>query len=280
MGMYRINRKILAPLFRLIILLAFTVLTLYPVIWMVSGSLKDQAEFYNNIWGIPSVFHFENYVRAWEWGALGEKYLNSIIVTFGFLALIIPANCCSGYVLARMEFKGRKFFYIFLLAGMMVPGGVLGMPTFTVALNLGLVNTLYGIILIYAGHGCAFGMFMMYQFYLTIPKSLEEAAMIDGSSRFGAFLRVILPLAVPGIMTQVIFSGLATWNEYFLGSLILRREEVKALPIGLLSFMSDTEIYYPQLFAALSITTLPIVIIYLFAQRTFIEGVTAGAVKG
>lgn len=211
------TKKIAGAALRLLVLLIMTVITLYPVIWMLSGSMKSDEEFYKNIWGLASAIRPENYVSAWVRGSLGGKYFNSVFVTALFLVIILPVNCCVAYVIARMQFRGRKFLYMFLLMGMMVPGGVLGMPTFSVALKLKLVDTLYGIALVYCGQAISFGMFLMRSFYISLPKSLEEAAMIDGCTRFRSFVHVILPLTIPGIMTQVVFSGLNTWNESLYG---------------------------------------------------------------
>ncbi len=274
------TKKMAGAALRLLVLLIMTVITLYPVIWMLSGSMKSDEEFYKNIWGLASAIRPENYASAWVRGALGSKYFNSVFVTALFLVIILPVNCCVAYVIARMQFRGRKFLYMFLLMGMMVPGGVLGMPTFSVALKLKLVDTLYGIALVYCGQAISFGMFLMRSFYISLPKSLEEAAMIDGCTRFRSFVHVILPLTIPGIMTQVVFSGLNTWNEYFMASIMLRTEDKRTLPLGIMTFVGEYNIYYPQLFAALCCATLPIIIVYLLAQKAFVEGLTAGAVKG
>ncbi len=273
-------KKILAAVPKWIILGFFLVITIYPVFWMVFGSLKSTSEFYLNIWGLPKTFLFENYINAWSRGQLGMKYINSILTTGLFLLIVIPVNSCAAYALARVRFRGRKLIYSFLLVGMMIPGGVLGMPTYTVALKLGLVNSIPGIALVYAGQAVSFGVFLMRAFYIGLPASLEEAAIIDGCNRFQSFLKIVVPLTLPGIMIQVVFSGLNTWNEYFLASLMLRSDEVKTLPLGIMSFVGEYSTDFPQMFAALTAATLPMIIIYLIAQKQFIAGLTAGATKG
>lgn len=273
-------KKILGGVPKWIILGFFLVITIYPVFWMVFGSLKSTSEFYLNIWGLPKTFLFENYINAWSRGQLGMKYINSILTTGLFLLIVIPVNSCAAYALARVRFRGRKLIYSFLLVGMMIPGGVLGMPTYTVALKLGLVNSIPGIALVYAGQAVSFGVFLMRAFYIGLPASLEEAAIIDGCNRFQSFLKIVVPLTLPGIMIQVVFSGLNTWNEYFLASLMLRSDEVKTLPLGIMSFVGEYSTDFPQMFAALTAATLPMIIIYLIAQKQFIAGLTAGATKG
>lgn len=274
------KKKLVPAAARFLILGFFIVITLYPVFWMIAGSLKSTSEFYQNIWGFPKSFVFSNYISAWQRGNLGGKYINSILTTGLFLLIVIPVNSCAAYVISRLRFRGRTLISTFLLVGMMVPGGVLGMPTYTVALKLGLINSIPGIALVYAGQNISFGVFMLRAFYVGLPVSLEEAAMIDGCTRFQSFLRVIMPLTKPGIMIQVIFSGLNIWNEYFLASLMLRTEDLKTLPLGLMSFVGEYATDFPQLFAALTAVTLPMIIVYLLAQKQFIRGLTAGSTKG
>ena len=262
------------------VLIFFLVITIYPVIWMIFGSLKDTSTFYLNIWGFPSDPVWKNYIGAWQYGDLGTKYLNTIIVTGVFLLILLPVNCCAAYTIARMNFRFKKAIYTFLLIGLMIPGGVLGMPTYSVALKLGLVNNLIGLSIVLAGQAISFGVFLLRAFFVSLPKSLEEAALIDGCNRFSAFAKIILPLIKPAIMIQIVFSGLNTWNEYFLSNLMLRTDALKTLPLGVIKFIGEYSTDYPQMFAALTISTLPMIIVYILAQKQFITGLTAGATKG
>lgn len=276
---YRVKRAAF-PAVGFLILMLFFVLSVYPVVWMFLGSLKGANEFYTNIWGIAESPQWRNFAEAWTSGKMGEKFLNSVIVTAGSLILLIPINSCAAYVLGRLEFKGRRTIYAFLLVGIMIPGGVLGIPTFTVALHLGLNNTHLGLILVYVAQSIAMGVFIMRSFFISLPKELEEAALIDGCTPFGSFLRVILPLAKPGVMTQIIFNGLTIWNEYFMANIMLTDASKLTLPLSIANFVGQHTTNYPVLFAALSIATLPVITIYVLAQKGFIEGVSAGAVKG
>ena len=276
---HRIKKKLPQAVWFLIVLFFF-LLTVYPVIWMFCGSLKGPNEFYTNVWGLPSDPQWQNFADAWKNGAMGEKFCNSLIVTLGSLLLLIPINSCAAYAIGRLHFRGRRLIYGFLLMGIMIPSGVLGIPTFTVALRMGLNNTHLGLILIYVGQSIAMGVFIMRSFFISLPKELEEAAMIDGCTPFGSFLRVILPLASPGVMTQIIFNGLTIWNEYFMANIMLTKAEKLTLPLSIANFVGQHTTNYPVLFAALTIVTLPVVITYVLAQKGFIEGVSAGAVRG
>ncbi|MDE6995093.1 MAG: carbohydrate ABC transporter permease [Lachnospiraceae bacterium] len=263
-----------------LLMAVFLIITVYPIIWMLAGALKGENEFYSNIWGLPSSPQWENYAAAWKKAGMGRKYLNSILTTAGTLCLLIPVNCCAAYALARVNFRGKRAILNYLLLGIMMPAGVLAMPVFTVVNELGLINTRIGLTLVYTAQSIAFGMYIMRGFFISLPKSLEEAAMIDGCTRFQSFLHIILPLAVPGLVTQVIFSGLSVWNEYIRASLIIRTPELQTLPLGMVAFSTLENNNYPQMFAALSMATLPMVLVYLLCQKAFQKGVTAGAVKG
>lgn len=258
----------------------FLIITLYPIFWLLNGSLKTETEFFSNVWGISADPQFGNYASAWLRADFSTKYLNSVITTFSFLCILIPINCCAGYALARVDFRGRNFIYPFLLLGIVMPAGVLAMPTFNVVNEMGLLNTRSGLVLVYVAQAISFGMFLMRSFFISLPRSLEEAATIDGCSRFQAFLKVMLPLAIPGITTQIIFSGLAVWNEYLRANLLIRSPELQTIPLGMASFANQDNVNYPEMFAALIMAIIPVVLIYFLLQKTFVKGVTAGSVKG
>jgi ABC-type glycerol-3-phosphate transport system permease component len=274
------TKKLVSKVVWAVILLFFFVITVYPIIWMLAGSLKDPSEFYKNIWGFSKNPQFSNYLTAWKNGNMGQKFINSIIVTAGSLLVLIPVNSFAAYAIARLKFKFRKSIYMLLLLGIMIPSGVLGIPTFSVALKLGLTNSRFGLIMVYAAQSIAMGVFIMRSFFISLPKELEEAAMIDGCTRFKSFTHIILPLAMAGVATQVVFNGLTIWNEYFMANIMINNPNLHTLPLVIANFKGQHNIEFPVLFAALSIVTIPVVIVYIFAQKSFIEGVSAGAVKG
>lgn len=276
---YRLVRILGIAVSGLIVIFFFSIMV-YPVIWMFIGSLKNTTEFYSNIWGLPSKPEFANYTSAWIEGGLGQKYLNSLLITSGSLVLVIAVNCCASYAIARIRFRLKTVIYLFLLSGIMMPSGVLGIPTFSVALKMGLNNTRGGLILVYAAQSIAMGVFIMRSFFISLPRSLEEAAMIDGCTKLGGFIRVILPLAKAGIMTQVVFSGLSIWNEYFMANIMINRPSLHTLPLAVANFVGQHSVNYPVLFALLSLVTIPVITVYVVAQKSFVEGVTAGSVKG
>lgn len=256
------------------------VVTGYPLLWMLFGSLKDAGSFYDNIWGIGFPLKFSNYVDAWNAADLGQKFVNSIVVTAGALLLVLAISSMAGYAIARVKYRMRWLTFGVVMLGIMVPFGVIAMPVFTVVSELGLLNSRIGLILVYTAQALPLGTFLMFSFFLQIPKELEEAAYIDGSTPFGAFWRVILPLARPGLLTQVIFSGTTIWNEYFMASILITKQDLQTLPVGLVTFTSRFTTDFPQLFAALVMVSAPLIILFLLAQKWFIAGLSAGAVKG
>lgn len=263
-----------------VILLIMVIICIYPIVWMFFGSMKDKAEFYTNIWGLPKQIHLDNYIAAWKNADLGRRFINSLIVTLGAMCIMIPVTSCAAYVVARLNFKGKNLIYMYLLLGIMIPAGVLGIPTFTVAMKMGLLNSHFGLMLIYAAQNIAMGMFIMRGFFISLPRELEEAAMIDGCSRFGCFVRIIVPLARAGVATQVIFNGLTIWNDYFMANIMITKDELRTLPLSIANFVGKHSTNYPELFAMLTMATIPVIIVFVLSQKSFIEGVAAGAVKG
>jgi ABC-type glycerol-3-phosphate transport system permease component len=262
-----------------IILIGIILMTVYPLFWMLSCSLKDTQEFYRNIWGLPEVWKWSNFTEAWRRADLGNKYINSILITTVTLLIVIPMVGCAAYAIARLNFRLKRAVYIYLLLGLCIPTGVLAIPIFVTAMSYGLTNTYAGMMLFGAAQCMAFGTFLLRSFFISLPKSLEEAAMIDGCTRFQSFVKVILPLAKPGIMTLIVFDGITIWNEYLLSTVLLHKPEMMTLPVGMKAFVDKYVTDYPELFAGLMMVAVPMLILYFFAQRSFIEGMTAGSVK-
>lgn len=266
--------------FSYLVMAAVVIITVYPVIWMLFGSLKSDTEFYSNIWGWPRDPVWQNYVSAWVNADMGVRFLNSIITTVGTLAVVLPFISMAAYAFAKLKFPGHNLLFYFFLLSLMIPQGVTAIPIFSVIIKLGLQNTRLSLILVFSAQALGFGIFLMRAFFVSLPKELEEAAMIDGCTPVGAFFRVILPLAKPGLATMVVFSGMAAWNDYFMSSILIRNSKLMTLPLGLVNYIGQHITNYPQLFAMLSIVTVPIVIAYILGQKQFISGLTAGAVKG
>jgi ABC-type glycerol-3-phosphate transport system permease component len=263
-----------------VIMAVMVVLTVYPLIWMAMGGFKSGSEFYQNIWGIPATLDFANFGYAWTEANLAQKFLNSILVTVGTMVLTLPITSMAGYALAKIRFRGRGIAYIVILLGIMVPYGVIAIPVFTVIVDLHLLNTLLGLVLVYTANAIPLGVFLMYSFFESIPDELEEAAMIDGATRFGAFRRVVLPLAAPGLLAAALYAFTQAWNEFLYALVFITDVRLRTLPVGLSTFITGDVYGWGYLMAGAVLTTLPVIAAYVYLQRYMVEGLTAGSVKG
>lgn len=253
--------------------------TLYPLLWVLFGSLKSKNELINNIWGAPINPVLDNYFTAWQMAEMGTRILNSVTVTvLSLLILVIVVTPCS-YALARVPFRGRNIITGIVVGSMLVPPQVLAIPLFLVARDLGIINSLVGISFIYAASVMPLSIFIMRSFFKSLPDELEDAALVDGAGRITLLVKIMLPLARPGMALIIIFGFIEVWNDFFLAFLLLRQPAVQTIPLGLVNFFQQYDSLWNLYFAALMITTLPVIIIFLLMQRQFIAGLTAGAVK-
>lgn len=254
--------------------------TIYPLFWVLSGSLKTKNEIITNVWGPPAGLEFGNYAEAWKMAGMGMRIVNSVSITAAALVVLVAAATPCAYALARLRFRGRGVVTAAIVAAMFVPPQVMAIPLFMVARDLGLINNRLGVAVIYAASSLPLSVFILRSFFLTLPADLEDAARVDGASRFQVLLHIMLPLIRPGVALVLIFGFIEIWNDFFLAFLLLRKPELQTIPLGLVSFFQQYDSLWNLYFAALMITTLPVIIVFLLMQRQFIAGLTAGAVKG
>lgn len=263
-----------------VMLIAISIVTIYPLIWMLMGSLKSSEEFYANAWALPTRPSWSNYEEAWTVSKLGLAFLNSAWVTTVTTVILVLMSAMAAYAFARFQFPLKQFWFWTFLISMMVPTAVLIIPTFIVVKQFGMLDTLNSLILTYTAGGIAFGIFLMRAYFWGIPRELEEAALLDGASRFRVFWQIVLPLARPGLATLVIWHGLGSWNDFFVASILVRSPETRTWPLAIVAFVFERSTSWELMFAALSMATVPIIVLYIFTQRQFIQGLAAGAVKG
>ncbi|WP_292566231.1 carbohydrate ABC transporter permease [Mesorhizobium sp.] len=253
--------------------------TLYPLIWVLFGSFKSKEEVITNVWGPPTQLLWSNYAEAWTISGMGARIFNSASITAGALLLLVLAATPAAYALSRIRFRGRNVVIAFIVAAMLVPPQVMAIPLFMTARDLGLVNSRVGIAIIHAASTLPLSIFIMRSFFLTLPMELEDAARMDGASRLQTLWHVMLPLIRPGIALVTIFAFIEIWNDFFLAFLLLREPSVQTIPLGLVAFFQQYGSMWNLYFAALTLTTLPVIAVFLLMQRHFIAGLTAGAVK-
>jgi N-acetylglucosamine transport system permease protein len=274
------------PVARLItygLLLLWTIAVVYPLVWTLFGSLKDNPQFMlKQPWALPEFpLLWENFTYVWGRYGFHSYFANSILVTVGSILLSLLLSATTAYVLARFAIKGGQVLYYLYLSAMMIPM-ILGLiPLFFLLNDMGLINRIPGLILVYTASALPFGIFVLVSFFKTLPKELEEAAYIDGAGYARTFWSVMLPLARSGLISVGIMNGLNIWNEYILGSVLVNKPDLYTLPIGLAVMQNEMQYRteWGPLFAGLLMSIVPVLIIYVIFQRQIAEGVTAGAVK-
>jgi len=262
-----------------LILLLLTLASIFPLIWMILTSLKDRSETYSpNV--IPSKPSLAAYQFLWSQMHVGQYLWNSVRVTSVTVGAVVILASLAGYAFARIDFPGKQTIFLLLLSTLMLPGAVLIIPLFLQLSDMHLIDSQLGLILAYIGGGLPFAMFLMRSFFTTVPGELVDAGRMDGASEFGIFLRIMLPLARPGIATITIFQFMDTWNEFIFAATFLHSPTQRTLQPALFALVGRYSTNWPVLTAALTVSIIPIVTVYLILQKQFVTGLTAGAIKG
>jgi raffinose/stachyose/melibiose transport system permease protein len=264
--------------FGYVILGTFSLIALLPLAGIVLTSLQDQANL--NAFGSFDGIHLGNFSAAWNDGHFGSYLKSSAIVTVTVVVVAGFLSILSGYAFGMMRFRGSQvLFYVFLL-GLMVPMEAMIVPLYYDFRDLGLTDTYWGLILPQIGLSVAFGTFWMRAFFRGVPRSLVEAARIDGASTWFTLWRVLLPLARPAVLTMTVLLFMWTWNEFLLALVMVTQEGLRTAPLGLSFFQGRNTSNLTLLAAGSVIVATPVVILYVFLQRHFIRGMLSGAVKG
>lgn len=269
-----------------IILITVSLLSIFPFIWLISTSLKGGGE---NIFAYPPViipkdFTWDNYVGVWKRVNFIGYFINSMIVAGGTVLLNLILSSLAGYPLARMEFRGKKISFFAILATIMVPFQAIMLPVYLITLKLHLTDNIsdlagyLGMILPFAVS--AFGIFLMRQAFMGIPREMEEAAIIDGCNVFQVFLKVLLPMVKPSLAVLAIFTFIGSWGEFLWPSIVLTKESLYTLPVGVNNLQGMFSSNWRYIAAGSILSTIPILIFFLAMQRYFISGENEGAVKG
>jgi ABC-type glycerol-3-phosphate transport system permease component len=256
-----------------------TVVVLFPIYFMIVSSFKTQAEYIVNKWGLPQALLLDNFVTALAGTEFFRRFANSTILMVGAVVLSSVIACLAAFAFARMKFAGKRFLFNLILSLMVVPPVVMVVPLFVSMVRWGMINTYQGTILIYTGLLLPFSIYMMTNFFETIPHEIIEAARMDGCSTLGVFWQIMMPLAAPAVITMVVVNALWVWNELLIALVFLQKDELKTLMVGISALRSRNYVNIPATMAGMAIATIPIVIIYLLGQRYFIRGLTSGAVK-
>lgn len=262
----------------------FVLLAIAPILWMVLTSLMTQGDIVTGKVAAPT--HFENYVEMWQNINFFQYFKNSIIVCSATTFVALSIATLAGYAVSRFKFPGSGIFGATVLATQMVPGIMFLLPLYLMfikiqdMLGIKIINTYYGIVIVYSAFFIPFSIWILRGFFASIPTELEEAAIIDGCSKIGAFVRVILPVARVGLIATGIYIFLMAWDELLFAWALTTSSEVATIPVGIRLYVGNYQNRYDLLMAAGCVTTTPVLLIFFGLQKYFITGMTAGAVKG
>ncbi len=249
----------------------------YPTVWMVLSAFKSNREIFRQPFGLPATWRWENLFEAWDKGNLGQLYLNSLFVTIIAVALCVGAATAAAFAFTRLEFPGRRLYYRLLLIGLLLPPPTVAIPLFTQLRDMGLLNTPWALILPGAAWSLSLTVFLMRSYFNSVRPDMEEAARIDGANIWQIFTSISVPMVWPAMLTMIILNTINIWNELLFALLFIVDEDKRTLPVGLVRFYGYHSTDYALVFAALTITTLPILILYFILQRHVIAGLSATA---
>jgi ABC-type glycerol-3-phosphate transport system permease component len=261
------------------ILIIFSILSIYPVYYMAVTAFKTRPDWLHNQFGLPSPFTFQNITDALIKGQIPLWFGNSVIVTIASLIVTTSVSALAAYAIARFRFPGRTFYFNMMIALMVIPPAVLILPLFVLMVNINLINKLPSVIIIYSGLLIPFSVYLLVSFFRSLPSELFDAASIDGCNNLDIFWRISLPLSTPALVTLIVVNALFVWNELLIALVFLQDQSHKTLMPGLTLFKGHFTVNEPLIMAGTLIATIPMVLLYLFGQRLFVEGLVAGAVK-
>ncbi len=256
-------------------------ISLFPFIWMAISSIKTLGELYTippSWW--PAAPTLDNYYTVLFKSNIPRYFLNSVIISVGATGLALILAIFASYGFARFEFRGKAALQSFVLVGQLMPTAAIIVPLFITLRVLGLVNTFWGLILVYMIITLPLSVWMLTSYFRAIPVELEEAAIVDGASRLEVLFRITLPLSTPGIIAVLVYAFVTTWNEFIFALCFATDSSVKTLPIGLAEFSTEFNTDWGAVMAASLVMTLPIALLFLTMQKLFVGGLTAGATKG
>ncbi len=274
-----------ARMFRRVTLALITLFALFPVFIILETSIKPLKDVQNTFQWIPSHITFSPYADIWSTVPLLHYFLNSLLVSTVSTVVAVTLAVFAGYAISRFQFRGRRAFSFAVLSTQMFPGILFLLPLYLIYVNIGhtiginLYGSYLGLIITYLTFALPFSVWMLAGFFSSIPRELEEAAMVDGTSPWGALFRIVLPVARPGIIAVAVFAFMTAWGEVLFAS-VLTTESTRTLAIGLQEYATQGNTAWNQLMAAAVVVSLPVVIVFLALQRHLIRGLTSGSVKG
>lgn len=276
---YEINKSF-GQFYRQLALLFMAGTIIFPLYFMAVTSFKSKQSYLMEKIMPPVNPTLENFIQVFTRRDFLIWFMNSSILTVGSIVVGTILASFAAYALSRMNFKGKHTIYNIIVSLMVVPPIVMIIPMFVFLARFGLINTYPGVIIIYVGLILPFSVFLLTNFFITVPQSMVESALIDGCTSFKIFTHVILPLSKPALITIIVVNAFWVWNELLVALIFLQSDSLRTLMVGITTFKSRYDINVPLLFAGMVVAALPMVILYLLSQTYFVKGITAGALKG
>lgn len=272
--------KTLGTMFKYFVILIVLIVSLFPIIWVVISSFKTNAEIMNSALKLPTHFYTAGYKIALSLSPIVICFRNSILISVSSTILNVLFVGMGAYVVARYDFKYKNAVILMFTSILLVPGIALSYPIFKIIRTIGLYDTKTALVIVYTAMGMPTTFYVLKSYFLSIPKEIEEAAFIDGSSFVNTFFKIIVPIAKPGLFSAAILQFLFAWNEFFFALLLTTGKESRTLPLTLSYFTSMFSANYTALFAAITIIIIPTIIAYVLMQEQIVDSLASGAVKG
>jgi len=278
----RMSMKIKNRIFQSAVLVwfgIFSLIIIYPIIWLGLSGLKSNADFFLNTWSLPEEWLWGNYQAAWDAG-IGQFFLNSVFITASSVVTVLLLGSMAAYGLSRFQFKGQNILLVIILSGLMLAPQVSLIPLYKLLQAIGLYNTYWALILPYVAFQLPFAIFLMRSYFLSIPKELEESAIIDGCNIWQVYWHIIVPMGKPIIASCALLTAMNVWNEFMFALVFVEDSALRTIPVGLMNLRSQLNTNFGIQLAGLAISALPMIIAYIFFQKQFVRGLSAGSVKG
>jgi multiple sugar transport system permease protein len=256
------------------------VYSFFPIYWMALSSTRAQSELFTRVSLKPGPLDWESYRSLLELTDYTQQFVNSLVVALATVVITIVCSLLIAYAVTRLRFRGKTAIVVSMLFGYMFPPLMLAIPMFSLFNAVGLTDSLWALVGAHLAIALPLGVWLLWGFFKTMPFELEEAAMVDGCSRLQAFFRVVLPLALPGLLTVAIFSFLLSWGDYVFGLVLIMSDEQKTLPVGLASMLGSNDLRWGDIMAGATLIVLPLFVTFVFLYRYFVAGLAQGALKG
>ncbi|MBT9775860.1 ABC transporter permease subunit [Clostridium sp. MCC353] len=275
------KRRVYGPweILWMVILLGLAILIIYPMFWILMSSFKDYQGIYGDVWGFPDIWHIENYATAWNKG-ISQYFVNSTIVTLVTLAGVVFVASFSAFGICQLRGRLGNALFLFCMCGILLSPQVCLLPLFMLLKSLKIKNTLWAMILPYIAFRLPVSIMLIRSFFVGISKELEEAATIDGATLMQIYRHIYLPLSKPILSTVVIMTAYYAWNEFVFATIFVDSSKLRTIPVGLMTFRDGLMTEWGVVLAGMVIACLPIVTLFIIMQKSFVRGMTAGAVKG